>query len=257
EGETASLEVIWVVEPAGGDESGDDGSDVSSESGSDTGDGEEPASGSEDLAGGDEGAPDSETGAAEVPAITLAAAGALSVPGLDAWANYGWQAPVDFGDCPAGVDARTPASLDGDLFADTFAADPAGAPRLSFAADLLPGEYALLVCGCAPAYGDGERTSAPAGNQALFAGIDGVAFLDEAGIPAQVTGFADTPGFTWQALSALEGGPALITVPEEGASSVDLWMADDGVLVSGVRVVPVAALADAVASTGQACVGGE
>src|SRR5690606_7104541 len=47
EGETASLEVTWVVETAGEGEPGDDGSDVSSESEGDTGSGAEPASGSE------------------------------------------------------------------------------------------------------------------------------------------------------------------------------------------------------------------
>ena len=130
-------------------------------------------------------------------------------------------------------------------------------PRLSFAAELPPGEYALLVCGCAPAYSDGERTSAPADNQALFAGIDGVAYLDETGVPASISGFAGVPGFTWQVLAAAgDGAPSLITVPEEGARSVDLWMADDGVLVSGVRVIPAAALADATVNVGQGCVDG-
>ena len=152
----------------------------------------------------------------------------------------------------------TPASLL-DAIASNLAADPAGAPRLSFAADLPAGEYSLLVCACAPAYNDGERASPAADNQALFAGIDGVVYLDAAGLPAPVTGFAEMPGFTWQALPAAapDGSPALLTVPEAGARSVDLWMADDGVLVSGVQVVPAAALADVAAMLGQTCSAGE
>lgn len=245
EGEVATLEVTWVVEAVSEEESGSSDGGVSNQA-------------EDDKDVEDEGTPGSGAGAEQISAITLALTGALSVPGMDAWADYGWQAPVDLGDCPANADARTPAPLAAgvDLFADGVASDPATAPLLTIAAELPVGDYALLVCGCAPTYSDGERTSMPATNQALFAGIDGIVYLGEAGIPVPVSGFADRPGFTWQMLPAAfagDGNPALVTVSAEGTHSVDVWMADDGVLISAVRVVPAAALADATASVGQAC----
>ena len=256
EGETVMLEVTWIVTTTGESESGNGDRSTSSEAGDDEGDGEqEPVDSGEETSGG-------ETDAEGISAIRLTLAEALSVSGVGVWDGYAWQAPVDFGDCPTAVGVRTPVLLDTgvDSFAESVVSEPADAPRLRIVAELPVGDYALFVCGCAPTYRDGARTSVSATNQALFAGIDGVVHLGEDGVPVPVSGFADHPGFTWQALPATSAdseGPALIAVSVEGVHSVDLWMADDGVLISGVKLVPVAALADAAAGDGQVCTPGQ
>lgn len=180
-------------------------------------------------------------------------------PGSDALAGYAWQSPFDFGDCPVVDGAMTPAPLDGaaSLLDDVMTNDPAGAPGLAFDVDLAAGDYALVVCGCAPTYREGERTSAPASNQAIFAGLDGVTFLSDGEEAVPLVGFAAAPGFTWQMLTAADDAPMLINVSDAGVHTVNLWMADDGVIVHALKVVPAARLEEAASTVGQVCAGSE
>ena len=144
------------------------------------------------------------------------------------------------------------------LFAEATSTDPTGAPALRFDVEVAAGDYALLVCGCAPTYSDGERVSPPAANQALFAGVDGVTILADDGAPALLGGFAAAPGFTWQPLPAsADGVPARLSIADTGTRSIDLWMADDGVLVQAVSLVPAAELDAGLAPLGQLCAGAE
>ena len=197
-----------------------------------------------------------ETEASLPEVITLTASAARTTPGSDALAAFAWLPPVDFGDCPVVSDALALAPLDAaaSLFDEATAAEPTGAPALSFDVELAAGDYALLVCGCAPTYSDAERVSLPATNQALFAGVDGVTILTDEGAPALLSGFAAFPGFTWQTpLASPDGAAARLTVAETGTRSVDLWMADDGVLVQAVSIVPAAQFDAGLALLGQAC----
>jgi len=193
--------------------------------------------------------------------VTLAADAATRVlPGSAAFSVYAWQTPVDVGDCPNVAAVLTPASLSADasLLDDAAVSNLADAPSLGFDVALAAGDYALLVCGCAPTYADAERVSFPVSNQALFAGIDGVTLLADDGTPVPLSGFAAAPGFTWQALlDDAASSPALLSVAEDGLHSVDLWMADDGVLVSAVAVVPTAKLDELAATVGQVCASNE
>jgi len=210
------------------------------------------------VAPDEEATPETEV-VAPAPITLTAVSAARSLPGTDALAGYTWQPPVDFGDCPVVSNALTAAPLDANwsLLDDVVAETPVNAPALGFDVDLAAGDYALLVCGCAPTYADADRVSPPERNQALFVGIDGVPILNADAAPLLLTGFAAQPGFIWQAQPTADGAPALFTVSEAGVRSVELWMADDGLLVSALRVVPAVGLAEAAATIGQVCAGAE
>lgn len=204
---------------------------------------------------GEAATPEPEETTASPITLTVNRAARLT-PGSDSLTGFAWQPPVDFGGCPVVDDVLTPAPLDSSLslLDDVVAATPAGAPTLGFDVELPAGDYVLLVCGCAPAFADSDRTSPPERNQALFAGIDGVTILTDDGAPAPLSGFATQPGFTWQAqLNSAKEAPAIFSMGD-GAHNIDLWMADDGVLVHAVGLTPSDRASDLI---GQACVGGE
>jgi hypothetical protein len=202
---------------------------------------------------GEEATPEAEAAAPE-PITVPAVSAARNLPGSDALAAYAWQPPLDFGDCPVVSNVLTPASLDASLLDDAVTEDLVSAPALGFDVELAASDYALLVCGCAPTYADADRTSPPERNQAIFAGIDDVTILADDGAPVALSGFAAQPGFTWQPQPDTDGAPALFTIPEAGVHSIDLWMADDGLLVQAVGIAPASRLGEMI---GQVCAGGE
>jgi hypothetical protein len=204
---------------------------------------------------GEEATPETEAVAPE-PITLTAASAARILPGSDTLAAYAWQPPLDFGNCPTVDDVLMAAPVDASLslLDDVTAATLAGAPALGFDVELAAGDYALLVCGCAPTFADADRTSPPERNQTLFAGIDGVTLLAEDGAPVALSGFAAQPGFSWQAQPAADGASAWFTIPESGMHSIDLWMADDGLLVHAAGVVPANRLDEMI---GQVCGGDE
>jgi hypothetical protein len=249
EGSASQMAITWVVEPAPteGEYNGE----------TDAGAGEEETPGADQT-------PSEEAAVEQPPAaeiVTLAAdAATRALPGSAAFSAYVWQTPVEIGDCPNVAAVMAPASLSADasLFDDAAASNLADAPSLGFDVELAAGDYALLVCGCAPTYADAERISLPVFNQALFAGIDGVTLLTDDGAPVPLSGFAASPGFTWQALlDDAASSPAILSVAGDGLHSVDLWMADDGVLVSAVAVVPAVSLDELSTMVGQVCAGNE
>jgi len=203
------------------------------------------------------GATPTPTDSTAAPITMTAGSAARRMPGSDALAGYAWQPPVDFGDCPVVDDVLTPAPGDGSatLLDDAVADNPTGAPSLGFEVELAAGDYVLLVCGCAPNLTDADRTSPSDRNQALFASLDGVTILADDGAPVALSGFAGQLGFTWQAqLNGVDGAPAVFSMSEAGVRGIDLWMADDGVLVHAVSVVPASRAGEMI---GQACVGDE
>jgi hypothetical protein len=225
----------------------------------------EPAASEESEGGASEGAADgdateadaSESETAVAESVVLLAAQATPMISSDMTTAYVWQAPPPYDGCPIGIDALTPAPLTevGALFDDGRYDDPSLAPVLRFDTELTAGDYALLVCGCAPLYSNDERASPAVNNQAIFAGVDGVVHLSPTGDAVKLTGFAEFADFTWQPLrvSQESEAPAIITVAEDGMHTVDLWMADDGVLVTAVRVIPAADFDELQSAVGQSC----
>lgn len=251
EGATAERKIAWMIEAHPVDA---DDEQAAAES--------EPILPNEEGGGADDEAapgdaePSDESGAS-TQSITVSTAQATSLPG-DVFA---WQTPPAYEGCPVVNGVLTPASLveGASLLDDARFDEPAQSPRLRFVANLTAGDYYLLVCGCAPSYSDGERSSQPLNNQALFAGVDGVVHLTPDEKPGILTGFADFPGFTWQPLTVDNDDvvPALITVATDGRRTIDLWMAHDGVLVSAVKLTLAANQAEFQAAVGQFCAGAE
>jgi hypothetical protein len=103
---------------------------------------------------------------------------------------------------------------------------------------------------------DADRTSPPERNQALFAGIDGVT----------ISGGRRRTGAAFRLCRAarLHLAAAAKRCRQRargcslwrklGAHSVDLWMADDGLLVHAVSIAPASRLGELI---GQVCAGGE
>ena len=252
----AELEITWVVVSlldgeGDGSDAGSPPADEATPTPTEEAPDEEVTPTPAGDASGEEATPETEA-AAPAPITLTAGSAARILPGTDALAGYTWQPPVDFGDCPVVNDALTPAPLDASLslLDDVVAETPVNAPALGFDVELAAGDYALLVCGCAPTYADADRISPPERNQALFAGLDGVTILTEDGAPVALSGFAAQPGFSWQAQPAADGASAWFTIPESGMHSIDLWMADDGLLVHAVGVVPASRLDEMI---GQVC----
>jgi hypothetical protein len=173
--------------------------------------------------------------------------------------GYAWLPPQSFGSCPVAPDALTPqpAGLEGRTLADEArATDPMGAPSLEYTvAFSAPGDYVVAVCGCAPqltaeelAGGElagGEFVSTAPNNGAVFVGLNGApVVIDGAGQVLPLSGFGDWPGFTWQDRwrdpAGGSSGAVTISIAEEGAQTLQLWMADDGLIVYGLRVTPLA-----------------
>lgn len=251
EGATAERELTWMIEASPVD-ADDEQAAAENEPNPPT---EEEGVADDDALSG-ETEPSDEPGATTQP-ITVSTVQATSLPG----GVFAWQTPPAYEGCPVVKGALTPASLveGASLLDDAWFDEPAQAPRLRFATDLTAGDYYLLVCGCAPGYSDGERSSPPTNNQALFAGVDGVVYLAPDEKPTILTGFADFPGFTWQPLTVDndDAAPALITVAADGLHTIDLWMAHDGVLVSAVKLTPAANQAEFQAAVDQLCVDAE
>ena len=88
-------------------------------------------------------------------------------------------------------------------------------------------------------------TSLGDANDAVYVGLNGVPVLSsESGAPLAITGFDASEGFTWQNrwrddLSGFSGD-IMLTVAEAGTQQVNLWMAEDGLLVHSLALVPVA-----------------
>jgi hypothetical protein len=244
EGATAERAITWIIEAPTVDA---DDEQAAAES-------ELPLPNEEAAPG--ETAPGDES-SATAQSITVSTAQATSLPGKHA----AWQTPPASEGCPLVKGVLTPASLaeGASLLDDVLFDEPEQAPRLRFAADLTAGDYHLFVCGCAPGYSDGERSSQPVNNQALFAGVDGIVHLAPDEKPIILTGFADFSGFTWQPLTADndDDTPALITVAADGLHTVDLWMSHDGVLVSAVKLTSAANKDELQAAVGQLCVGAD
>lgn len=193
----------------------------------------------------------------EVPVFAFAAA----TPGSGALEGYAWLAPQSFGTCPPSANALAaqPAGLDGrTLFEEARAAEVGGAPMLEYAVDLpAPGDYVVAVCGCAPQLaqadlqdgideGDGERLlSTPGNNAGVYVGFNGAPIAaDVNGAPLAISGFTDQAGFTWQNRwsdpAAGTSGATTFTATEAGPNQVNLWMADDGLIVYSLRITPLA-----------------
>ncbi len=198
---------------------------------------------------------DGATSSIELPVV--ASTGAREASGD--LAGYAWLPPADPGGCPVVPDmlAAQPADGETTLLADAGATVET-APALEFAVDLpTAGEWAVAICGCAPLYmnEDGD-VSLPDENDSVFVGLDGAPTVAaDALTPAAVTGYADYAGFTWQSEWLDADGnpvPALVTAPEAGPHTVQLWMAEDGLIVYSLRLTPLAAIENGVAP-GAAC----
>ena len=245
--------LTWIVE-AIADAPADDEplpADADAETGADSE--ADPNADAADQAAEADGA--SEADATPIASVILLASQATPLLDSDATATHAWQSPPPYTGCPVVAGALTPAPLAGALLDDTQYDTPTSAPVLRFETELPAGDYALLVCGCAPTYSSDEGASLPASNQALFAGVDGIAHLSPAGDAVMLTGFAQSTDFTWQPLlaSEVDPTPAIITVPDDGMHTVDLWMADDGVIVTAIKLAPAANLDEVQTTIGQSC----
>ncbi len=192
-----------------------------------------------------------------IPAIP-ATAYANATPGSGPLEGYSWGRPLAFGDCPVTPDALAAQSSDADGAAsaqDARALAIAGAPELEYSVNLpAAGEYVLSVCGCAPQLtlpeGTGEGTEevagdAPAGaaenNATVYAGFNGApAVVDATGQMLAIGGFDGWSGYTWQSRwvdpAAGESGAVTLQAAEPGVQRIQLWMADDGLIVYSLRV---------------------
>jgi hypothetical protein len=182
-----------------------------------------------------------------------------STPGSGALEGYAWLTPVVFGSCPAVADSlfAAPASVDvRSLPEEARATEIGGAPQLEYDVNFpAPGDYAIAVCGCAPEFsaadlpgletGSSDVVSEASQNATLYVGFNGAPVATDAnGAPLAVSGFAGQDGFTWQNrwsdAAAGVSAAATVTVPEAGVHQVNLWMADDGLIIYSLRITPLA-----------------
>jgi hypothetical protein len=181
-----------------------------------------------------------------VDALPVAVTASI-VPGVDALAGYTWAAPDDFGDCPVVDGALTPRASDPalPLFAEATATTVGGGPLLQVTLDApAPGDYALYICGCAPTYSGGDLVSPALANDSVYVAVNGAPLLppgSEVAMP--VAGFGETADFTWRNTwrDEMTGvtGPARFTFDAGGPQTVELSMAEDGLLVYSVVLAPV------------------
>jgi hypothetical protein len=180
----------------------------------------------------------------DAPPVALAAA---IVPGIDSWGDYTWAPPDDFGDCPVVDGALAARSLSPDLtlFAEATATVVGDGPRLQVTVDApTPGEYRVAICGCAPTYTGSEQSSPALANDSVYVTVNGAPLLPPAGaVAVPIVGFADAPGFTWQSTwrDEMTGatGPAAFPLDTAGPQSIELSMAEDGLLIYSVALTPV------------------
>ena len=119
----------------------------------------------------------------------------------------------------------------------------------------------VFVCGCAPELtAEDGRTSAPASNASVFVGLNGVPATStnaETGtaLGTPLTGFAGATGFTWQSQSTDPAAPTpvTVTVTDTESNQLNLWMADDSLIISAIKLVPVETLAAEGTVSGAAC----
>jgi hypothetical protein len=193
-------------------------------------------------------------GAIEIPVLVYR----NPLPGSGPLEGYAWLAPAAFGTCPSTPDALVarPAGLDERTLAgEARAVDAASAPGLEYSVALpAAGDYVVAVCGCAPQLTAGELNGGPAGgdvlssaanNASVYVGVNGLAAAtDGAGQMLPIGGFAASPGYTWQdrwldpTLSS--SGAVTLRAAEPGVQTIQLWMADDGLIVYGLRLTPLA-----------------
>jgi hypothetical protein len=194
------------------------------------------------------------SGAIELPVFAFTNSTSGSGP-LD---GYSWQLPTAFGTCastPNALVAR-PSGVDGSMLADEGrAADWASTPGLEYTVDLpAAGDYVIAVCGCAPqltvdevAGGStpgGDVASSPENNASIYVGVNGgPAASDGLGQILPISGFATAQGYTWQDrwLDPATGttGAVTMSAAEPGVQTIHLWMADDGLIVYGLRLTPL------------------
>ena len=174
-----------------------------------------------------------------------------STAGSGDLAGYAWLTPTAFGSCPTSADAlaaQTDGLSGGALWQGGRVLEIAAAPALEYDVDLpAAGDYVLSVCGCAPqASAAAEGLAAAAeNNAAIYVGVNGAPLASDAlGAPLPISGFAAQPGFTWQNRwqdqAAGLAGAATFTASAAGLHQVNLWMADDGLIVYALRVTPLA-----------------
>ncbi|GIV70516.1 Ig-like domain-containing protein [Caldilinea sp.] len=191
-----------------------------------------------------------------IPGVLLPVSQALRLPPGQEGLAYAWKTPPPYEGCPPVQDALTPAPLDeGASLLDDLTLDaPTLGPGLLFEVALPAGDYALLVCGCAPTYAAGERVSPPVNNQAVFGEVDNLSPRSEEDKAIPIAGFAGANDFVWRPLPAASGGdaPFLFSL-DEGVHTLALWMADDGLLVHSVWLTPAAALAESPELTAERC----
>jgi len=203
---------------------------------------------------------DEERATATTSDVVLPVTQATQLPPGQEGLAYAWQVPPPYEGCPSAPDALTPAPLteDASLLDDLFLEAPAQGPGLLFTVTLPAGDYALLVCGCAPTYTIDDRASLPVNNQALYAEIDGDSPRSEEGKVLPLTGFAESNDFVWRPLAMLgaSNAPFLVSL-DEGEHLVTLWMADDGLLVHSIRLMPATALTEAQMPIAERCISTE
>jgi len=171
----------------------------------------------------------------------------MSRSGANGLEGYAWQAPRDFGSCPTVEGVRVAQATDPALaLPGDVAVTPESAPALDFLVDLpAAGDYAVFVCGCAPDYGTEPVTSLGDANDAVYVGLNGLPVLSpKSSAPLAITGFDASEGFTWQNrwrddLSGFSGD-IVLAVAEAGTQQVNLWMAEDGLLVHSLALAPAA-----------------
>jgi hypothetical protein len=181
-----------------------------------------------------------------------------STEGSGLLAGYAWLTPVSFGSCPPAADALAaqPAGLDGaTLQQEGRALDLGSAPMLEYDVDLpQAGDYVVSVCGCAPDLTQADLLGADAGsaaastavhNASVYVGVNGASLANDVnGQPLAVGGFAEQAGFSWQNRwsdpAAGISGAVTFSAAEAGLHQVNLWMADDGLIVYSLRVTPLA-----------------
>ncbi|MBK8048490.1 MAG: cadherin-like domain-containing protein [Anaerolineales bacterium] len=161
--------------------------------------------------------------------------------------SYEWMAPADYDSCPVIPDILTAQPADGirTLLDDAVAGSVELAPMLTYAIEApAPGTYTLNICGCAPAYASETQSSPRDRNDAVYVGLDGAPFRPNGDTPAVLTGFASGDGFTWQSSwedAGATGMPVEFELADAGPHTINLWMADDGLLVHSLQLTPVGA----------------
>ena len=203
-----------------------------------------------------DGQPESVTSVVDLPVSAFVA----ETSGAGELEMYRWQAPEDDGSCPAIADVLTarPSGATA-LVSDTVASSADSAPMLAFEADFAAaGDYAVYVCGCAPEYSGDVGSSPRANNDSVYVGSNGVAAASGENSNLPITGFAGADGFVWQTnwLDEASGttGATVVPIGASGPNQINLWMAEDGLLVRSLRLIPVESLAGSAPAAGENCV---